>query len=93
MVSQQTRDIGVMTVLLQRMNSQRLPRIRMLQAKVERGEVLDNYDIAYLSHALADARAAQPMIERHPEYQPLAARVVSLYKHIIDKAIENEERR
>ena len=90
MVSQRFRDLGVMTVLLRRVYSQRLPRVLILKDKVERGERLDHYDISYLDHILADARAIQPTIERHPEYQPLAAQLIGLYKLVIDRAVENE---
>jgi len=93
MVTQKLRDMGVMTVLLRRVYSQRLPRILILKSKVDQGGLLDRYDIDYLSHVLADARAIQPTIERHPEYQPLAARLISLYKAVIDKAVENEQQR
>lgn len=92
MVSQKFRDLGVMTVLLRRVYSQRLPRIMMLKDKVDSGECLDRYDISYLDHILADARAIQPTIERHPEYQPLAAQLIGLYKEVIDQAVENERR-
>ncbi|MCV6589314.1 MAG: hypothetical protein OIF57_09825 [Marinobacterium sp.] len=92
MVNQKFRDLGVMTVLLRRMYSQRLPRIMMLKEKVDGGARLDHYDISYLEHILADTRSIQPTIERHPEYHQLAARVIGLYKAVIDQAVENERR-
>jgi hypothetical protein len=34
-----------------------------------------------------------PLIDRHPEYQALAAQVMELYKRIIDKAMQVEKGR
>jgi hypothetical protein len=32
-----------------------------------------------------------PLIDRHPELQPVATRAMSLYKEITAKALENEK--
>ncbi|MDX2312756.1 MAG: hypothetical protein QNL90_01680 [Gammaproteobacteria bacterium] len=39
----------------------------------------------------ADANHAAPFVDRHPELNELASRVISLYKEITDKALENEK--
>jgi len=38
-----------------------------------------------------DARKIIPIIDRHPEYQHLAAQVMELYKYISDKALQIEK--
>lgn len=86
-----SNDLGVITVVLERLNKQRLPRAMSLKAKVDRGERLNDFDIAFLEQVISDARRSQPIVERHPQYQPLLAQVIGLYKAIIDKAVENEE--
>ena len=32
------------------------------------------------------------MLSQHPEYQPLLNRLVDLYSHITQKALENEQK-
>jgi hypothetical protein len=91
-MSNPTQDAGVIQTLLERLNSQRLPMALALKDKVDRGETLSEYDIKKLEEVFADAQAIQPMIGRHPEYQDLVARILHLYKDILDKAMGNEKK-
>ena len=91
-MSNPTQDAGVFQVLIDRLNSQRLPRALELKDKVDRGETLSGYDIQKLEEVFADAQSIQPLIERHPEHQDLVARVLHLYKEILDKAMDNEKK-
>jgi hypothetical protein len=47
-MSKLSEDMGILTVLVQRLESQRLPRLLALQEKVDRGELLSDEDIAFL---------------------------------------------
>ena len=40
---------------------------------------------------LEEAQQVEPLLARHPEYQSLASRLVSLYGEITRKALENEQ--
>ena len=91
-MSETTSDEGVIAVLIERLEKQRLPRLLALEEKVNNGEPLDSFNIEYLENAIADARKAFPLLERHPEYQSLASKVIGLYKEITDKALEIEKR-
>ena len=84
-------DLGVMAVLVQRLETKRLPRALALKEKVDRGEVLDDFDLGFLEEVFADARNIRPFLDKHPEYQELAARMMNLYKEITDKALQNEK--
>jgi hypothetical protein len=86
-----SQDAGLIAVLMERFEKQRLPRALSLKEKVERGELLDDFDLSFLEEVFADANTIKPLLERHPDYQPLAARMLSLYKEITDKAMENEK--
>jgi hypothetical protein len=86
-----SQDAGVIQTLVERLSNQRLPRALDLKAKVEAGETLSNFDLQFLEEVFADAKHIGPLVERHPEYQELAARMVHLYKEIMDKAMENEK--
>ncbi len=91
-MTEDSKDEGVITVLLQRLEQQRLPRLLDLKKKVENGEQLNDFDIEYLSEVLADAEKVGPLVERHPEYAELVTKMVSLYKEITEKALENENK-
>jgi len=91
-MNEPSEDAGVIAVLLERLDEQRLPRALDVKAKVDRGERLDELDLHFMQELLNDASAAKPLLERHPEYQELAVRVLGLYKEITDKALENEKR-
>ncbi|MGH2523852.1 MAG: hypothetical protein ACREXX_00200 [Gammaproteobacteria bacterium] len=90
-MSESSEDVGLITVLLQRLETQRLPRALALKDKVDRGELLDDFDIGFLEEVFADASNVRPLVVQHPEYQDLAARMMNLYKEITDKALENEK--
>ena len=86
-----TKDTGLIEVLLERLEKQRLPRLLAIKEKVDAGESPDDVDLEFLENSIIDARKAIPLIDRHPEYQPLAAQVMQLYKDISDKALQIEK--
>ena len=86
-----TMETGLIEVLLERLEKQRLPRLLAIKEKVEGGHSLDDFDVDFLEKSMADARSFIPIIDRHPEYQPLAAKVMDLYKTISEKALEIEK--
>ena len=87
-----TTDNGLIEVLLERLEKQRLPRLLAINEKVDAGESLDDRDLEFLEGSIMDARQAIPLIDRHPEYQHLAAQVMGLYKEIADKALQIEKK-
>lgn len=86
-----TKETGVMVALLERFETQRLPQAQAIKAKVDKGEVLSEGDMAFLSQVFADAQYVKPLLHNQPKWQPLVSRIVSLYKEIMDKALENEQ--
>jgi hypothetical protein len=90
-MTQPDTDAGIISVLLDRLEKQRLPLILALKDKVGEGTPLDDFDIDFLEQALSDAGKVNALVDRHPEYQDLAARIIGLYKEITSKALENEK--
>jgi hypothetical protein len=91
-MKQSDDDAGLITVLLERLEKHRLPRLLALKEKVDGGELLDEYDLEYLEQVFSDAGKIETLIERHPDYKPLVARVLSLYNEVTGKALDNEKR-
>jgi hypothetical protein len=90
-MSETPQDTGLATVLLERLEKQRLPLALEMKDKVDRGERLEDFELRHLQEMLSDANQVKALVERHPEYQDLAARVLLLYKHITEKALANEK--
>ena len=89
----ESKDAGLIQVLATRLESQRLPRALSLKEKVDQGDTLDKYDLNFLEEVIDDANKIQPLLERHPEWQVLAAKIIHLYKEIAEKALENEKQK
>ena len=86
-----SKDAGLIQVLAERLETQRLPRALSIKEKVDRGETLDEFDIEFLEEVFKDAQSVRSLVDRHPEWQELAGKLVQLYKEITDKALENEK--
>ncbi len=84
-------DSGVITTLLNRLTTFRLPRALELKEKVNRGEKLGEADLEFMQQVFQDAEAAKTLMSRHPELQPLVSKLVALYSEISKKAMENEQ--
>lgn len=90
-MSEHPNDEGILVALAERMVKERLPQALSLKDKVDRGEQLEDRDIDFLERVLKDARQVATLVDRHPEYQDIAGRLVGLYKEITDKALQNEQ--
>lgn len=91
-MSDESNEAGVLAVIVERMEEQRLPRALDLKAKVDQGGVLEDLDIDFLERVFTDCNELKPLLARHPEYQDLAAQMMSLYHAITSKALQNEEK-
>jgi len=85
-------DAGTIQVLLERLNTQRLPRALEIKKKVDGGARLDDFDMQFLKTVLDDAREAESLGARHPEYQALIGQLMGLYNEITRIALENEQK-
>jgi hypothetical protein len=90
-VSEETEDQGIIQVVVDRLEKQRLPVALELLEKVNNGETLNDLDLAFLDKVFQDTQNNKAMLEKHPAWQPLAARMINLYNEITTKALENEK--
>jgi hypothetical protein len=86
-----SKETGVFAALARRMTDERLPKALALKERVERGERLNELDLAFLEQVVQDARKIQPMIHSNPRAQEIAGRMLQLYNEITQKALENEQ--
>ncbi len=86
-----SNDNGVIAVLLERFNNQRLPRLLDIKKKVDVGKKLDDFDIAFLEEVLKDASSNMHLGDDHAELQGLVAKIIHLYHSITEQALKNEQ--
>lgn len=91
MMNQVQNDTGLMTVLVERFEKQRLPRALALKEKVERGEPLISFDILFLKEVADSVNDLKPLLDRHPECHRLATQMINLCKDIAEKGLLNEK--
>jgi hypothetical protein len=85
------KEAGIIQVLAERLEKQRLPMALKLKEKVDQGGLLDDADIVFLEEVFAASAQLKPMLDAHPEWQELAARMSRLYNEITTRALENEQ--
>ncbi len=86
-----SEDTGVILALMERFNKQRLPRALEIKKRIDEGGTLSETDIAFLDEVFESANNVMPLLDKHPDLQPIASRAVSLFKEITEKALENEK--
>ena len=86
-----SKDLGTIAVLAKRMVEERLPRALALKARVDKGEVLNDLDLAFLEEVVAGARQNWELL-KDPRVLEVAGRMTQLYKEITEKALENEKK-
>ena len=91
-MTESSKDEGVILTLIERFETQRLPRLKELREKTERGEPLSDSDIAFLDTVIHDAQMTKPLMDRHPEWQMFCASVIHLYETITKMALDNEKK-
>ncbi|MDX2504778.1 MAG: hypothetical protein QNL62_09915 [Gammaproteobacteria bacterium] len=87
------KDKAVIEALMERFQNRRLPRVLDIKKKVDQGNKLDNFDIEFLEKVFNDARQNEHYMEvADEEFKTLFMKILSLYKEITQKAMENEQK-
>ncbi len=87
------KDKAMIEVLLERMEKHRLPRLIDIREKLDQNQKLDSYDIEFLDEVFSDTRDNEHYIKNaDDDLKTIFMKVVSLYKEIMEKALENEKK-
>ena len=90
-MTEPSHDDGVILALINRFETQRLPRLKALKEQTGRGAKLSDVDIAFLDTVIHDALQSKPLIDKHQEWQAFCANVMHLCETITEKGLENEK--
>ena len=85
-----TSEIGVITAVIERLVTQELPRLEAMEERLDKGERLSDSELEFLEQVSTDGNEVLRMIDHHPEYQELTAKVLGLCTTIISKAADVE---
>ena len=86
-----SKEDGIILALIDRFEKQRLPRLKALKQKVDRGERLTDGEVDFLDTVIHDAQQSKHLMDRHPEWHSFCSYVVHLYETITEKALDNEK--
>ena len=89
-MAQVSKETGLIAVLAKRMVEERLPKALALKERVDRGELLNDLDLAFLQQVVTDANSMPANVKDDPRVREIAGRMLQLYKEITTKALENE---
>ncbi len=84
------KDRGTIVALIERFNTQRLPAAQALKKKVDSGQLLDESEHQQLYQVEEELNKVRALLERNPEYQDLAAKILNLWVEITKKELENQ---
>ena len=90
MENKNINDAALIAVLTERFKKQRYPRAVNLIEKVEHGELLDHFDLVFLKEVSDDIHNIQPLLDRQPECQIIANKMINLCSEIAVKGLKNE---
>lgn len=83
------KELGVVQVVLERYTREWLPALLDMKAKVDRGDTLDEREVALLSKAMDEANSGVAFARSHAEFRSLVDRATRLYSQIEAKNKEN----
>ena len=90
-MTESSKELGVMSVLLDRFANRRLPRMLEIKKRVDAGERLAGHELEFLEVVGADTIKNLPKIADHAELKELLGKALNLYHEIVTKAMENEQ--
>ena len=90
--SKEKAEVGTIAVLLDRAVNKRIPNVLAIKERLRKGGTLSDLEIIHLDDILTDGRKMLAMVDRHPQFQELAAKMTSLYAEITRMALENERK-
>ena len=87
-----SKELGVLSALIDRFTHRRLPRMLEIKKRVDAGECLEGHELEFLEVVGSDTLKNLPKVAAHPELKELLGKALNLYHEIVAKAMENEQK-
>ena len=91
-VNKKDSDDGTLSVMLKNSRTS-IPNLLIVKERIDRGDTLSGLEIVELEEAFDRSKRMLGLYDEHPEVHDIVARIVSLYLHITNRALENETKR
>ena len=83
-------DFGVITAVLKHLELEAIPRALAVKLEVDAGQRLSEPDLFFFEEILEEMQKLLHVIDRHPEFQLLSEKIITLYHQITERALENQ---
>ena len=83
-------DFGVITAVLKHLEMEAIPRALAIKLEVDAGQRLSEPDLFFFEEILEEMHKLLHVIDRHPEFQLLSEKIITLYHQITERALENQ---
>ena len=83
------KELGMVQVALKRFNSDVLPALRAMKDKVDRGETLNEREMAQLEDAIKRGKRGDAFADKHPDYRSLVDSANDIYNDIKTRSAAN----
>lgn len=89
-LSEARRQRGIAQVLLNRLDTQRLPYALKLKKRMDEGEHLTEYDSQFLKRVFEESKEARRLVQKQPQYREIVEKMTKLYEEIVRRGAENQ---
>ncbi|MCW9046790.1 MAG: hypothetical protein OQK46_01820 [Gammaproteobacteria bacterium] len=93
MTDQNKKHAGIIQALIQEFELHRLPCLLCIKDKLDNGDVLSDGDIEFLHRVIDDARRTIPLTIYCTELHDFCMCVVSLFRDLTERALENQTKK
>lgn len=83
-------DLGVITAVLKHLEIEAIPRALAIKQEVDAGQKLSEPDLFFFEEILEEMNRLVHVIDRHPDFQLVTEKIVTLYHQITEQALDNQ---
>ena len=86
-----SKKIGLLFVMMKEFKSHKLPRLMSMKSKLDKGGILNQVEIDFLTIYINDAKRNLSLVMQNPVLHGFCSKTTSLYCQITSSALKNEK--
>lgn len=90
---QEKKDKAIIMALLNRFNEIREPHIKAFQEKLDKGEMLGDFEMSIIKGWREDRAKIWPLLQRNSEYLDLVEEVIKVVDGLLEQNEENRKKK